>query len=564
MIIGLDMGGTHIDAVLISKGKIIHTAKRPIDRKDMFQSIWTTLKELLAKIDPSHIKQINLSTTVSTNAIVERKISSVAMFIQSGPGLPEEFLACGDENIFLSGYIDHRGRVVKALNSDEITSQIQPLKEKNIHACGVVTKFSTRNPNHEKTIQKLLKEDFPVVTMGHTMSGKLNFPRRVFTTYLNAAIYQTFNQFSKHLKQAMEREGLSHIPLYILKADGGTMNLTSAEQMPVETILSGPAASLMGMNAMLPTNKDAILLDIGGTTTDIFFLVDGVPLFEPKGIKINKYKTLVRSIYSYSIGLGGDSAIEIKDGKLAIGPERKGSPMALGGPVPTPTDAMIVLGYLDYGNRENAIRAIGSLAKPLQLSVEEVANMILRQMAQRIHNKATDLLREVNSQPVYTIKELLDGRIVRPQLINLIGGPAKVLAPFLKEAFELPCYFPKNYHVANAVGAALAHTTTEITLEADTVAKTLTVPELGIQQKISEHFTLEMAKERAIELLIDHAQQLGANREAIETEFIEEQSFNVVRGFFTSGKIIRLKAQVKPGITDAFKEGVDLDAQSKK
>src|SRR5690625_1688653 len=159
------MGGTHIDAVLISKGKIIHTAKRPIDRKDMFQSIWTTLKELLVKIDPSHIKQINLSTTVSTNAIVERKISSVAMFIQSGPGLPEEFLACGDENIFLSGYIDHRGRVVKALNSDEITSQIQPLKEKTIHACGVVTKFSTRNPNHEKTIQKLLKEDFPVVTM---------------------------------------------------------------------------------------------------------------------------------------------------------------------------------------------------------------------------------------------------------------------------------------------------------------------------------------------------------------------------------------------------------------
>src|SRR5690625_1074791 len=137
------MGGTHVDAVLISEGKIIHTVKRPIEKNNLFQSIWTTLQNLLEQVDSSTIKQINLSTTVSTNAIVEGNISSVAMFIQSGPGLPQQFLACGDENIFLSGYIDHRGRVVKALNSDEITSQIQPLKEKNIHACGVVTKFST-------------------------------------------------------------------------------------------------------------------------------------------------------------------------------------------------------------------------------------------------------------------------------------------------------------------------------------------------------------------------------------------------------------------------------------
>src|SRR5690606_7293957 len=129
--------------------------------------------------------------------------------------------------------------------------------------------------------------------------------------------------------------------------DGGTMSIKKAIEKPVETILSGPAASFMGISAMLPTNKDAIFLDIGGTTTDIFFLADGVPLFEPLGIKIGKYKTLVRAIYTVSIGLGGDSAIEIANGSIKIGPVRKGKPYAFGGPKPTPTDAMIVLGFLD-------------------------------------------------------------------------------------------------------------------------------------------------------------------------------------------------------------------------
>ncbi len=124
------------------------------------------------------------------------------------------------------------------------------------------------------------------------------------------------------------------------------MSLEAAEEKPVETILSGPAASFMGINAMLDTDKDAILLDIGGTTTDIFFLANGVPLFEPLGIQIGEYKTLVRAIYSVSIGLGGDSSIEIVGGKIKIGPERKGRPYAYGGPVATPTDAMLVLGLI--------------------------------------------------------------------------------------------------------------------------------------------------------------------------------------------------------------------------
>ncbi len=559
MIVGLDMGGTHVDAVAIENGRVINTSKKPTNRNDLFQSIWITLKDLLSDEDISKIDRINLSTTVSTNAIVENKTSPVGMFIQSGPGLPHDFLACGEKNVFLSGYIDHRGRVVKDLNLKEINKNIKTFKQNNIKICGVVTKFSTRNPNHELKIKKLLENDFSQITMGHTISGKLNFPRRVYTTYLNSAVYNTFNNFSQNIKKAMKEEGLSKTPLYVLKADGGTMSLTAAENMPVETILSGPAASFMGINAMLGTNKDAILLDIGGTTTDIFFLADGVPLFEPLGIKIGAYKTLVRAIYSVSIGLGGDSSIKIENGKLKIGPKREGYPMAFGGPSPTPTDAMIVLGLMEEGDKEKSQKAMKSLGKQLNLNEKEVAEKALETMADIIKGKVNELLFDINSHPVYTVKELLYGKKLEPKLINIIGGPAKVLSPILEKNFNIPCHYPENYHVANAVGAALAQTTTEITMIADTEQKTLSVPELGLYEKINRNFTIDIARKRALALLKENAKKLGAKEQNIEAEITEESCFNMVRGFFTSGQNIRIKAQVKPGLIYEL-EGADNNA----
>ena len=547
MIIGLDMGGTHVDAVIIDNGEITSSTKKPIHKTDLFQSIWTALQDILPN-DRSKIKQINLSTTISTNAIVEKNTSPVAMFIQSGPGLPHHFLACGDENIFLSGYIDHRGQTIKDLDLDEIKNSINHLKHKQMSACGVVTKFSTRNPNHEIDIQNQLQTEFTHITMGHTLSGKLNFPRRVNTTYLNAAVYDTFQSFSQSIKQAMQREGLENIPLYVLKADGGTMNIAGAEKMPVETILSGPAASLMGMNAMLGTKKDAILMDIGGTTTDIFFLAEGVPLFEPLGIQINEYKTLIRSVYSQSIGMGGDSYISEKDGKLMIGPERLGPAMAFNGKHPTPTDAMVVLGHLNQGNKNKAYQGMQNLGKRFNLNAEEMAGKVLHSMAKMIKDKVNELLNTINRQPVYTIQALLDDHKIEPQLIHIIGGPAKVLAPLLKKEFELPCHYPEKYDVANAVGAALSRTTAKISLLADTAQQTLSVPELGIYKKISRNYTLDHAREEALELLVEHGKKIGATEENIETEIIEESSFNMVRGFSTDGCNIRIEAQIKPGL----------------
>lgn len=543
------MGGTNIDGVIIEEGRIIKTIKKATDRENIFDSIDSTLKELLLDIDKSKIDRINLSTTVSTNAIVEKKNASVGMIIQAGPGMSYDNLACGDENAFISGYIDHRGNVVEELDPGEIKEISKSFKKKGIESCAVVTKFSTRNPQDEIAIKKILENDFPALTMGHTMSGKLNFPRRVYTSYLNSAVHETFNDFARSIKKSTE-EGIN-AQLFILKADGGTMTIDSAKEKPVETILSGPAASLMGISALLPTDKDGILLDIGGTTTDIFFLADGVPLFEPLGIQIGKYKTLVRSIYSVSIGLGGDSSIDIIDGDIVIGPKREGKPYALGGPKATPTDAMIALGLTSYGEefKERARESMNKLGQELDLSIEQTAELFLERMANIIKENVDHLLDKINSQPVYTIKELLYGKKIDPESINIIGGPAKALAPILGEIMDLPSYYPDDYLVANAIGAALARPTMEITMHVDTSKKTLSVPELDIYEKVSNRFNLDKAKEKALDLVKEKAISIGTSPHNIDAEITEESSFNMVRGYSTLGKDIRVKAQIKPGLT---------------
>ncbi|MBC7332632.1 MAG: hydantoinase/oxoprolinase family protein, partial [Synergistetes bacterium] len=362
--IGLDVGGTNVDAVIVNEGEIIEKVKIPIEDKDLSGPVWTALSKLIKKISKDRLTHINLSTTIATNAIVENKLEPVGMIIESGPGIDPSYFACGEENFFLSGYIDHRGIEVKAFDENEVYKAKEAFLRKEIKLCGVVTKFSVRNPVHEVKVEKLLNNEFQFISLGHKLSGKLNFPRRVHTTYLNSAIYPPFKRFYEGIKKALERERI-YAEVNILKADGGTMKLEKVLEFPVYTILSGPAASILGALALVRPNEDGILMDIGGTTTDISFVADGTPLLEPFGIEIERYKSLVRSLYSFSIGLGGDSKVQIINGKIKIGPEREGPPKALGGPSPTPSDALITLGVLNFGNKTQAIEGIKELAQKL-------------------------------------------------------------------------------------------------------------------------------------------------------------------------------------------------------
>lgn len=547
MIIGIDMGGTHIDGVIIDHGTIIKTIKNNTDRNDLFGTIQTTLQQLLENIDKTKITRINLSTTVSTNAIVENKVSKVGMIVQSGPGMLHDFSTAGDQLRSVSGYIDHRGSVVKGVAQDEIQASTAEFIAHGIEAVGVVSKFSTRNPSHELAIAELMASDFDSITTGHSLSGKLNFPRRVHTTYLNAAVSSTFNTFAENIKKSLTEQGVA-APVFVLKADGGTMDLATAKNIPVESILSGPAASFMGLSALFSDTTDGVLLDIGGTTTDIFFLVNGVPLFEPLGISIGQHKTLIRSIYSVSIGIAGDSFVRVENNAIKIGPQRMGRPIAFGGEHLTPTDAMVALDKIDAVNKEQALLAVDNVAEQLGLTRTATATKILATMAEFIQQQVADLLANINAQPVYTVKEVLENNTIDPAFIHVIGGPAKILTPFLADAFKLNVTYPSRYKVANAIGAALAKPTIEINLHADTERGILSVPEVGIYEPINKNYNLTLAENRALEIVREAAIELGADPDNIAAEIVEANSFNMVKGYSSASKNIRVRAQITPGL----------------
>jgi N-methylhydantoinase A len=306
MIIGIDVGGTHTDAVLLSRNGIEKKVKVSTDSEDLFNTILSGFTKLLEDVDPDDIKRVVISTTLTTNAIVQQNMNPVGMIVSAGPGIDPEAFKTGDHYYCVAGSINHRGSQTARVNEMEIKDIAKKMEKDGIEYVGVVSKFSVRNPSHEILIKRVLNRYFKKIFLGHHVSGNLNFPRRIATTHLNAAVFSLHKSFFEAVKLSLEEKGLK-APIQILKADGGTMSLKASMAFPGQTILSGPAASIMGAIPYAPEGKDAIVLDIGGTTTDIAFLVDKAPLLEPVGIKRGQYKSLIRSLRTDSKGIGGDS-----------------------------------------------------------------------------------------------------------------------------------------------------------------------------------------------------------------------------------------------------------------
>lgn len=554
MIIGIDVGGTHTDAVLLKSRRLCRKVKIETRMDHLVSSLAEAVDQLLEGEDVTRIDRITVSTTLSTNAIIQHKIDRVAMVISSGPGLAPSQLPHFDNLYFLSGYMNHRGIEAAPLKELELADIICDLENKGLRLAGVVGKFSCRNPQHELQIQNALDKKVEHVSLGHRLSGQLNFPRRLSTTYLNAATWTQHGKFIHEIENFITKRGIA-APVYILKADGGTFSLAASGSFPGQAILSGPAASIMGTLNIIAPGEDAIVLDIGGTTTDIALFAEGIPLLEPVGVTLGGYKTLIRGLQTKSIGVGGDSAVRLSEGKLVIGPERNGPAAALGGPVPTPTDAMIVSGRLDIGCREAAVEAMRTLAEPLGCTVPRAAETVFNLTCDLIADAVKDTIKEINRRPVYTIHELLEGKTLIPKAVYVVGGPAGVMASDLGKRLACPARVPEHAEVANAIGAALARTTAEITVLADTERRTLTVGEEGVQTTISSRFTREETIAVARERLQEKALDLGADPNDLTIEITEDQVFPMVRDFYSTGKNIRIKAQIKPGLLFHLEKG---------
>ncbi|RJP93659.1 MAG: hydantoinase/oxoprolinase family protein [Desulfobacteraceae bacterium] len=547
MIIGLDVGGTHTDIVLVGDNGLERKIKVPTDTAALFQTVLTGIEKITQDIPPEKIRHAVLSTTLTTNAIVQNKLSPVGMIISGGPGIDPELFRTNDHYFTVSGSIDHSGKEIEPIDQTQITDIARRMQSDGIRHVGVVGKFSARNPDHELQINDILAPYFDKIFLGHRISGHLNFPRRIHTTFLNASVYPIHKEFFEAVKASLQEKGLS-VPIYILKADGGTMHFDASIDFPGQSILSGPSASVMGSVAFAPADKEIIVMDIGGSTTDLAILINQTPLLCPLGIEIGKYKTLIRALNSHSIGIGGDSEVRLEGTALKIGPDRLGRAMAYGGSTPTPTDALFVLGKGDGGDREKSIQGLTPIAQKLGLSVEAAAFEIFDLACQDILTAAREMIGRINSKPVYTIKEALDNYQISPRHIMVIGGPAPYFAEHMEQISEFTALKVPQWSVANAIGTALSRTTCELTLFADTQKGIAMAPEESFSTSIPSSFTKKDALALGHELLTQKALQNGADIKDLDVDVLEELEFNMVRGFRFTGKNIRVKLQVKPGL----------------
>ena len=201
MIIGIDVGGTHTDAVLLSSSGIEKQIKVPTDANDLFNTLLKGFNHLLEGTDPKRIQRVVISTTLTTNAIVQQNMDPVGMIVSAGPGIDPAVFKTGEHYYCVSGSINHRGREKAPVNKMEIDEIAGKLKNAGIEYVGVVSKFCVRNPSHEILIKRILNKYFKQVFLGHHVSGNLNFPRRIATVHLNAAVFSLHKSFFEAVKK---------------------------------------------------------------------------------------------------------------------------------------------------------------------------------------------------------------------------------------------------------------------------------------------------------------------------------------------------------------------------
>lgn len=545
--IGIDVGGTFTDAVILEGTRIVASAKRRTTKPRFMDGVLAALDAVMVGRKTEHIERVTLSTTVITNTVVEHKEEATDLYIIPGPGR-NMLNAFPVTPIIWSGYTDHRG-VMTAPTIPKIENPC------GTRRAAISAKFAVRNPQSEENGAKVLREaGYEQVTKASSLSGRLNFPRRTVSAYFNSAVYGVFGQFIDSIQQALKDRGIT-APLYILKADGGALPVMQLKERPVETVFTGPAASVLGMEALetIP-QEQAVALDIGGTTTDISLWENSRPLMAHGGVAIREYPSAVRSFMVRSVGIGGESAVRIsQDGLLTVGPLRLGPSVALGGSVPTLGDALIVLGYASYGDVTAAKTAIGELADEWNashqadsVSPEAIARRIVKQAVQTIRDGIIATVDEQNKRPIYVVKDIVEAKTFMPTVGIAVGGTAPSLAKALEEGLGIPVQIPSAAAVANAVGAAVAKEIVDITVRVATETHTMVIPELGIQSRTSCR-NLEEVRQRAVEHLLAYTKTLGIADTSYEITYEEEVP--VVKGWQDVFYSITVCLQLQAGVT---------------
>ncbi|MBT8351644.1 MAG: DUF1638 domain-containing protein [Deltaproteobacteria bacterium] len=350
--LGIDAGGTYTDAVVydLEENKTLCKSKALTTKWDFTQGIHKALK----KLDQEKLLQIelvSLSTTLATNAIIENEGQKVGMILMPPEGFVVEKDISFQPKSVIKGQLEITGNQIISIDPDEVRQKAtQMIENHGVTAFAVSGYSGTINPEHEMQVKEIIQHQTGcLVTCGHELSDSLNFKTRAVTAMLNARIIPRLTGLLLDLEKVLATLGI-HAPTVVVKGDGTLMSSSMAKQWPVETILSGPAASVAGAKHLTGI-KDALVVDMGGTTTDTAALKDNLVSLNEKGSNVGGHRTHVKALEIRTAGLGGDSLIEFQQGQFFIGPKRV-APVAWLGHACPGTEAAVK--YLHQNLQNNA------------------------------------------------------------------------------------------------------------------------------------------------------------------------------------------------------------------
>lgn len=335
LFLGIDTGGTYTDAVLWSpsggpQGRLLAKAKALTTRHDLSVGIAAAVDDVLARsgAGTKEVRLVSMSTTLATNALVEGQGGRAALVMVgfSPADLDRDGLRAAlgaDPVIFCPGGHDVHGNAA-ALDLAPLEAALPGLAA-SVSGFAVCAYFATRNAAHEIAVRDLIRaRTILPVTASHELSARLGGPRRALTTLLNARLISMIDRLVDATEAFLARRGIA-APLMLVRGDGALVSASFARRRPVETILSGPAASLVGARHLTGLD-DAVVSDIGGTTTDVAVLDKGRPRLDPEGASVGGFRTMVEAVAMRTFGLGGDSEVSLEEGTLAprlvLGPRR--------------------------------------------------------------------------------------------------------------------------------------------------------------------------------------------------------------------------------------------------
>lgn len=503
--VGVDVGGTNTDAVVMSDREVLNAVKTPTT-EDVTHGVVTALRDVLkgAGVEREDVDVVMIGTTHFTNAVVQRRDLATTAAVRLGLPATSSLVpmvdwpadlrtAVGGHQWLAHGGYEFDGREISALDEDEIRGIGREIAALGIHSVAVSAVFSPVNTAMEERAGALLSEVLPdaYVTLSSQI-GRIGILERENAAIMNACLRDLSAKTVQAFRSALEDVGI-RAPFFLTQNDGTLMNAETAERFPVLTFASGPTNSMRGA-AFLSGIRDAIVIDVGGTTTDVGALHNGFPREASVSVEVGGVRTNFRMPDVFSIGLGGGSLVS--DAPVTVGPRSVGYRLAeealvFGGTTRTATDIAVAAGRADVGD--------GSRVSRLEPALVEEAQAAMRHMLER----AVERMR-LTPEPVPVI---------------VVGG-GSILVP--DTLGDLTVLRPEHYPVANAVGAAIA----QISGEVDRV---YALAELPRDEAVAQ------AKAEAIERAVN----AGADQDSTHVVDIEDVPLAYLPGNATR---IRVKA----------------------